>query len=141
LREQLEDQNEELKTLKAEQSNLLDDNLSLKYQGLKDWWQQYKKTQELEKELKENVDYASEELVKQDEVIEKLRTDNSKLKQENQSLQKDLNLAEKLAELRKNPYYSADDNWTYLKYALYSLSAMFFTFWLVKSIRASPNHD
>jgi len=49
------------------------------------------------------VDYASNELVEQDKVIEKLRSENSKLKLTNQSLQKDLDLATKLAELRKNP--------------------------------------
>lgn len=37
LREQLEETNAELNSLKKEKSNLLDTNLELKHQGLKDW--------------------------------------------------------------------------------------------------------
>ena len=114
-------------------SALLDDNLSLKHQGLKDWWQQYQQTQKLEQELVENVDYASDELLEQDKVIEKLRGENTRLKQEKQSLTKDLDLVTKLAELRKVPYYSPEQNGTYLKYTLYSLAAVLFTWWLVKN--------
>ena len=62
----------------------------------------YQKNKQLETELKENIDYASEELLNQDQTIADLRTENSKLKLTNQSLQKDLNLATKLAELRKD---------------------------------------
>jgi len=141
LRKRLEETNQELNSLKKNHSSLLDTNLSLKHQGLKDWWEQYEKTKEFEKELKENVDYASNELIEQDKTIEKLRGENSKIKKEKESLKKDLDLAEKLAELRKNPYYSPDNNWTYLKYGLYSLAVVLFTLWLVKSfknIRESP---
>lgn len=134
LRKKLEEKNEELKSLKEEQSTLLDDNLTLKHQGLKDWWQQYQQTQQLEKELAENVEYASNELVEQDKVIEKLRSENSKLKKEKQSLQKDLNLVQKLAELRRSPYPEYENNWTYLKYALYSLGAVLFTLWLTNNL-------
>jgi hypothetical protein len=62
--------------------------------------------------------------VKQDEVIEKLRTENNQLKKTNQSLTKDLDLAYRLAESRKVPYYSPEDKGTYLKYGLYSLAAI-----------------
>lgn len=129
LRKKLEDKNEELKTLKAEQSNLLDTNLILKHQGLKDWWKQYEKTKDLETELKENVEYASDELINQDQRINALQQENNKLKQQNQSLQKDLNLAEKLAELRSSPLPTPNQD--YLKYGLYSLIALTFTIWLL----------
>jgi hypothetical protein len=56
------------------------------------------------------VDYASEELVKQGKKINILQGQITKLQQTNQSLQKDLNLASKLAELRKDPYYSPNEN-------------------------------
>ena len=110
LRKQLETKNQELNSLKSQHSTLLDDNLTLKHQSLKDWWQQYEKTQSLEKEFKENVDYASEELLNQDKVINQLRSENSKLKKTNQSLAKDLDLTQKLAELRRNPLPSPINN-------------------------------
>ena len=145
LREQLEEKNEELEKLKETHSSVLDDNLTLKHQSLKDWWHQYEKTKELESELKENVDYASNELLNQDKVIEKLRSEVDHLKLNNQSLTKDLNLATKLAELRKNPLPNNKPNWDYLKLALYSMLAVAFTLWLVKSfknIQGNPNnHD
>ena len=79
----------------------------------------------MEKELQENIDYASQELVDQDQKISQLRTENSKLKQTNQSLQKDLNLAHKLIELRNNnPFPDYPNPLNYLKYALYALSAL-----------------
>jgi chromosome segregation ATPase len=103
LREQLEVKNTELNTLKKDKETLLDDNLTLKHQSLKDWFQQYQQTKKLETELAENIDYASDELVEQDKLIANLRTENSKLQQEKKTLQKDLNLAQKLAEMRKYP--------------------------------------
>ena len=130
LREKLEQTNQELNSLKENHSTLLDDNLSLKHQNLKDWFQQYQQTQKLEQELAENADYASDELIAQDKTISSLQKENNQLKLTNQSLTKDLDLATKLAELRR-------DNWptqpTYLPFALYSLMAIAFTWWLVKN--------
>jgi predicted nuclease with TOPRIM domain len=57
----------------------------------------------LDKELIENVDEASTELLQQDETISQLRTENNQLKKTNQSLQKDLQLSQRLAEMRKSP--------------------------------------
>ena len=50
-----------------------------------------------------------------------LRGENRKLKLTNQSLQKDLNLATKLAELRKVPYFESEFNFslTAFKYGVY----------------------
>jgi cell shape-determining protein MreC len=73
--------------------------------------------------LSENVDYASDELVQQDQTISQLRNEISKLKQTNQSLEKDLNLANKLAQMRKTPLPSSE-TYPYLKYALYTLLAV-----------------
>ena len=138
LRKQLEEKNEELKKLKAEQSSLLDDNLTLKHKGLKDWFTQYQQTQKLEQELVENVNHASEELVNQDKQINSLQGQVKKLKQQNQSLQKDLESAEKLAELRKSPYPNDSDSYPFLKYTLYSLVAILFTLLLVNNLK---NHQ
>lgn len=134
LRKDAESTQAELKTLKTEQSTLLDQNLTLKHQNLKDWFQQYEKTQKVEKELAENIEYASEELVKQDQQISQLQKENMKLKQTNQTLQKDLNLTQRLIELRSEmPYYADDFNHslTYFKYALYAL----FTVWFLLILR------
>jgi len=126
LREQLATVSTELTTLKNSQDIILDENLTLKHQSLKDWWQQYEKNKDLERELVENVEYASKELIEQDKVISGLRTEISQLKLTNSSLQKDLNLAHKLIELRKVPYHSTDDNYSYLKYAFYGLITVCF---------------
>jgi hypothetical protein len=69
------------------------------------------------------MEYASEELVKQDKQISSLQSQVFKLKQTNQSLTKDLNLATKLAELRRTPYFESDFNFglTAFKYGVYVL--------------------
>ena len=121
----------------------LDQSLSARHQGLKSWWKQYEKSKKLDQELSENLDYASDELINQDQTISSLRGQINQLKLTNQSLTKDLNLATKLAELRKVPYYSPEDKGTYLKYVLYSLLAVSFTLYLAnyfKNQRASPKN-
>lgn len=118
LRKQLGEKSTELSTLKREQSSLLDQNLTLKHQSLKDWFKQYQQTQQLEQELKENIDYASEELVEQDKQISRLQSSNRKLKQEKQSLEKDLDLAHKLVELRKSPLPFSEGSFPWTVYAL-----------------------
>ena len=138
LRAKLETAHSQLNTLQTEHSNLLDTNLTLKHQALKDWWTQYQQTQQLESELKENVEYDSNELLAQDQTISTLRDKLRKLKQTQQSLEKDLELTSKLAQLRKNPLPSPDD-YPFLKYALYSLAVSVFTLWLVNSFKNIPN--
>jgi len=111
----------------------LDQSLITRHQSLKDWFIQYGKNQQLEKELSENIEQASEELISQDKKISHLQNQVIKLKQTNQSLNRDLNSAQRLAELRKVPYYSSEDKGTTLKYALYSLLTVVFSCWLVSS--------
>jgi hypothetical protein len=82
--------------------------------------------------LTENIDYASDELIAQDKQISSLQGQAIKLKQEQESLQKDLNLAQKLAESRKVPYYSPEDKGGYLQFALYSLATVVFVWWLMR---------
>ena len=53
------------------------------------------KTKKLDKELEENIDEASTELEQQDKTIAKLRTELFGAKKTNQSLQKDLDLAQR----------------------------------------------
>lgn len=139
LRAKLEATNAELNSLQKTHSTLLDTNLTLKHHSLKDWWKQYEKTKELEQELKENMEYASEELISQDKQISSLEQENSKLKLTNQSLQKDLNLTAKLVELRSNllalqdkdnelrkDYPNNSPTQSYWEYALYALVTICF---------------
>ena len=72
------------------------------------------------------MEESSEELVNQDEKLSQLRSENFKLKQTNQSLQRDLTLVQKLAEMRKVPYYADEfsSSLNYFKYAVYGLLAV-----------------
>jgi len=72
------------------------------------------------------VEESAEELVNQDEKLSQLRSENFKLKQTNQSLQRDLTLVQKLAEMRKVPYYADEfsSSLNYFKYAVYGLLAV-----------------
>jgi transposase-like protein len=87
-------------------------------QNLKDWFSQYSKSKQLDTELANNIDEASEELITQDQIITKLRTENSQLKRTNQSLQKDLDLAQRLGQSRKTPFPTAPLNSPWMPSAL-----------------------
>ena len=104
----------------------LDNSLFKRHQNLKNWFTQYSQKKKLDQELQENIEEASNELVAQDKVIEKLRTENNRLQKTNQSLQKDFQLASRLAESRKVPYYSPEDKGTYWEYTLYALVVVCF---------------
>jgi len=104
----------------------LDTSLEARHQNLKDWFNQYSQNKVLDSELKENINEASEELVKQDDLITDLRTQNTRLQQTNQSLQKDLNLATKLAQSRKVPLPANSPESNYWQYVFYSLITVTF---------------
>jgi cell division protein FtsB len=55
------------------------------------------------------VEYASEELINQDQKITQLRAENNKLKQTNQQLVKDLSLTQRLAELRRTSPLTSEE--------------------------------
>jgi uncharacterized protein YPO0396 len=117
----------------------LDQSLIARHQNLKDFFQQYEKTIKLEQELAENIDYASDELIRQDDEILKLSSENRQLKRTNHQLSQDLRLASRLAEMRRMPLPSPnfDQSLTYLKYFLYSLSALTLALIL---LNRKPNH-
>ena len=120
------------KQLETQSTVALDNSLLARHKSLKDWFTQYQKTKQLDTELSENIEEASEELISQDQTISTLRTQISQLKLTNQSLTKDLNLATKLAELRKD-YPNANANHDYLKYGLYALATITFIWLLSKT--------
>ncbi|MCE8163119.1 MAG: hypothetical protein I3274_02775 [Candidatus Moeniiplasma glomeromycotorum] len=100
LRERIEELQQQLETTK--ELSELDEALFARHKNLGDWFKEYSKR----KELDQDIDEASEEIIELDEKIDKLRRENFQLKHHNQTLQRDLNSAERLAELRKNnvPY-------------------------------------
>ena len=138
LRKQLEKQGvySELSQNKPPEPSELDTALLARHQSLKDWFTQYRQKKVLEKELAENIDEASTELIQQDNLISNLRSQISQLKQTNQSLTKDLDLSNRLAEMRKQSFGAAKDypyspaNSDYLKYGLYACLAIGLTVWL-----------
>jgi len=86
-------------------------------------------------ELEENVEQASEELTDQEQVMTDLRNRVQKLKLEKQSLVRDLQLARRLAEIRKVPLPDNSPQLDYLKHVLYSLCAVGFTLWLTNNLK------
>ena len=81
----------------------------------------------------ENVDYASRELTNQDQTISQLHSENKQLKLTNQSLTKDLDLATKLAELRKTPLPDNSPNLIYLKPLVFLAVATIILYFLMKN--------
>ena len=138
LQDQLSEKQQEIESLKEQLETKptlpeLDNSLMARHQNLKAWFSQYQKTKQLDQALVENIDEASSELLEQDKVISSLRTQITQLETSNQSLQKDLSLSNRLAEYRKDPYYSSP-NYPYLKYALYTLAAVWFSWFLSKNL-------
>jgi chromosome segregation ATPase len=120
LKEQLTEKQKEVESLreKLETTNLklsettqeLDNSLFARAEATKQFGKIYDKLQLIKQELNENVDQASDELINQDETISKLREQKQQAKLKIQALEKDLQLTSKLAQMRKIPYYSSDDN-------------------------------
>ena len=115
----------------------LDHSLSARHRSLKDWFKQYQKTKQLDQELSENIEQASEELITQDQKISSLQSQNNQLKQANQSLARDLNLAQRLAELRRTNPLPAKDTWPYFP----SLSLITFTLTMLTLWILTKNYD
>ena len=148
LQDQLKEKQKEIETLRKDleenQANQapaqeLDHSLVARHQNLKDWFSQYQKTQSLDQELAQNIDQASTELTTQDQKIRQLRTNNSKLKQENQNLARELKLVQGVAELRRTgpfPSPGSPDLSLYLKFALYASLALWL---LISLIKAKPD--
>ena len=111
----------------------LDNSLLARHKSLKDWFTQYQKSKNLDQELSENIEEASTELLQQDQTISNLRGQISQLKLTNQSLTKDLNLATKLAELRKSPLPDNNSHSHLLVYA-------FLAFWFITLLNSSWNN-
>ena len=106
LRESLENTNQKL----TETTQELDNSLLARYEAVKQFGKLAEKLKEVRQELDENVDQASDELVNQDEEVRRLRNNQSKAQKKIRELEKDLNLAQKLAELRKYPLPNSENN-------------------------------
>ena len=99
LRGKLETKSSELSQTQRE----LDNSLLARRQALKQFGIVHEKLKQVKKELDENVEQGSEELINQDETISKLRNQKQQAKLKIQQLERDLNLSSRLAELRKVP--------------------------------------
>ena len=139
LQEQLKEKQQEIEELRERleaptpnPTQELDQSLKARHKSLKDWFKQYQKTQSLDQELSENVEQASEELVNQDRKISSLQSQNIKLKQANQSLARDLNLAQRLAELRRTNSLPAKDTWpSFPSLSLINWTLTLLTLWIL----------
>jgi DNA repair ATPase RecN len=131
--EQLRAQLEEKTTQLSQAQKELDNSLAARHQNLKSFGQEHQKRQAAQSELEQTINESAEELINQDQTLSNLRSENTQLKQTNQSLHRDLNLASKLAQMRKVPYYPDDfpSSLTYFKYGVYALLAV----WLVLLLR------
>ena len=99
LRKDLEETNQKL----AETTTELDNSLLARYEAVKQFGKLAEKLKGVRKELDENVNQASDELINQDETISQLRTNQQRAQQKIRELEKDLQLAQKLAQMRKYP--------------------------------------
>ena len=120
LREQLAVKNHELTETKQE----LDNSLFARYEAIKQFGLIYDKLQQVKQELDDTVDQASEELVKGDDKNSQLRTKLFTAQQQIASLQRDLNLSQRLVELRKDYEPHNSPELDYLPYSLYALSTL-----------------
>ena len=139
LQEQLKEKQQEIeelrKQLEAPASNSiqeLDQSLKARHKSLKDWFKQYQKTKQLDQELSQNIEQASEELITQDQKISSLQSQNNQLKQANQILQRDLNLAQRLAELRRTSPFPDENTWpTFPSLSLITFTLTLLTLWIL----------
>src|SRR3954451_15328006 len=123
LRKKLEDTNTKL----TDTTEQLDNSLFARVEAVKQFGKVYDKLQLVKQELDDTVEQASDELISSDDKASSLRTKLFTARQQISSLQKDLKLAQRLAELRKYPLPNNESNWDYLKYPLYSLALVLFT--------------
>ena len=120
LEEKLEAKNTELKVTKQE----LDNSLFARVEAVKQFGKVYDKLQLVKQELDDTVDQASDELVKGDDKASQLRTKLFTARQQISDLQKDLKLAQRLAELRKDYLPDNSPNLDYLPYGIYALGTI-----------------
>ena len=106
LRKKLEEANTKL----TETTQELDNSLFARVEAVKQFGKVYDKLQLVKQELDDTVDQASDELVKGDDKVSSLRTKLFTARQQISDLQKDLNLAQRLAELRKYPLPNNENN-------------------------------
>ncbi len=133
LKKELERISQQLTTTTQE----LDRSLEIRHKNLQEWTHQQEQIKALSQELDETLDQVSTELEKGDSEISHLRTKIWTLKSAKEQLARELKLARIKSSCQK-PNHPTDftPNLDYLKYALYSLGAVWFIYWMTKK-----NHD
>jgi len=119
-------ENAQLKTQLTNLKQALDHSFQARHQGLKVFQQEHAKRVQSERELVENTQQATEELFNQEQEIITLKAQVAKLKQVRDSLAQDLNLSQRLIELKSNEPYLEEPNLNYFKYGVYALLAIWF---------------
>jgi methyl-accepting chemotaxis protein len=97
LTEKLETTNQKL----TERTEQLDNSLLARYEAVKQFGLIYDKLQLVKQELVENVDQASDELISADDKVSSLRTKLFTANKQINSLQRDLDLAQRLVKLKE----------------------------------------
>jgi chromosome segregation ATPase len=120
LRKKLENTNTKL----TETTQELDNSLFARYEAVKQFGKVYDKLQLVKQELDDTVDQASDELISSDDKASSLRTKLFTARQQISDLQKDLKLAQRLAELRKYPLPDNSPNLDYLSIGFYALGTI-----------------
>ena len=106
LREELEEKDTNLTQTLTE----LDNSLFSRHEAIKQFGLIYDKLQVVKLELLQETDIATDEIISQDKEISQLRSQKQQAKLKMQELEKDLKLAQRLAELRKIPFPENENN-------------------------------
>jgi len=130
--EELRQQREETNSKLTETLTELDNSLIARAESVKQFGKVYDKVKDTELQLLQTEDEATDDIIRQDNEISNLRNENRRLKLTNQSLQKDLQLAERLAELRKNPL-SNENEVPWLSPAI----SLFLVIWFISLLNSS----
>lgn len=133
LREQLEEAN----ASQQETTQALDQSLFARTQSLKQFEIVHEKLKKVTSQLEITEDEATQEFIDQDQQIEQLRNQRRQFKLKIQQLERDLNLAKRLAEMRKEPLpnYSSDAAPDYLPPLIYTVLILTLTWWLSSKIK------
>jgi len=106
-RKALQKADEKIKQTQTE----LDNSLLARQQAVKQFGQLAEKLKQVRKELEENVEQASTELINQDEQISRYRANQLKAQNRITELEQDLQLSQRMTELRSNFLPTPESNY------------------------------
>lgn len=110
LQDQLKEKQKEVENLREKLEKKEDQILELRLESIRDFGKYFEKLKQIRQELEETVEEASSEINSSDDKVSSLRTKLFTASQQINSLQKDLNLAQRLIELRKDYEPNQENN-------------------------------